>query len=294
MKPARILCAAALAVSANAAHALVKPVPSGADPHFQRAPYVNDVIELKVKVGVYTEIELSPGETDIKFAMGDREAWAVKQNGNILGMKPKAAQPDTNVKVWSTNSNRVYWFKLVTAKKGEAETYNISFDYPPEPPKRPAPPPPPDPQVVAAQLAAREERDIEHAFGGGPPNAAEERPATREQIINGNYGIIGPETLTPTSAYDNGEQTVLTFAPNHPWPAVFVKEEDGSETRVPQHTENDMLVIHRVARKFVLRHLGQVACLINGSFSPTGPNNGTKTVSDSVIREVRKVNNVSE
>lgn len=294
MKPMRYLLAAALVVSTGTTQALVKPVPAGADPHFQRAPYVNDLIELKVRVGIYTEIELSPGETDIRFAMGDREAWTIKQNGHILGMKPRAAQPDTNVKVWSTKSNRTYWFKLVSAKKDEAETYNITFDYPPEPPKSPAPPPPPDPQVVAAQLAAREERDIEYALGGGPPNAAEEGPAQRKQIINGNYGIIGPEVLTPTSAYDNGEQTVLTFAPNHPWPAVFVKEEDGSETRVPQHTENDLLVIHRVAKQFVLRHLGQVACLINGSFSAAGPNNNTKTISDSVVREVRKVMNVSQ
>lgn len=294
MTPRRMLCSALLALAATNAYALVTPVPSSTDPHFKKAPYVHDIYEVKVKAGIFFEIELSPGETDIKFNMGDREAWTVKAHGNIIGFKPKAAMPDTNLKVWSTTSNRVYWFKLVTVKGKEEPTWHLSFDYPPDPPKPPPAPPAPDPEVVALQAAAREARDIEQAFGNGVPNAADERPARREQVLNGNYGVIGPDALTPTSAYDNGEQTVLTFAPNHPWPAVFVKEEDGSETRVPQHTENDMLVIHRVAKKFVLRHLGQVACLINGSFSPTGPNNATKTVSDNIVREVRKVSNVSQ
>lgn len=295
----RMFCAALLVLAMNSAHALLQPVPVGADPHFRKAPYVLDVFEVKVRAGVFLEIELSPGENDIHFAMGDREAWTVKASGNVLALKPKALRPDTNLKVWSSTSNRVYWFKLVSVKdRHDVETWHLSFDYPPDPPKPLPAPPPPNPAVVAAQLAAREERDVEHALGGGAPNAADEQRAPRErdreQVINGNYGIIGPEALTPTSAYDNGEQTVLTFAPNNPLPAVFVKEEDGSETRVPQHVENDMLIIHRVARKFVLRHLGQVACLINGSFSPTGPNSDTKTISDSVVREVRKADHVPQ
>ena len=294
MKLKQILSYVVLALATSSAHALVRPVPVSSDPHFKKAPYVHDVYEVKVKGGIFFEIELSKGETDLKFAIGDRDAWTVKAHGNKIALKPKAKMPDTNLKVWSTTSNRVYWFKLVSVKGEEPETWHLSFDYPPEPPKPAAPPPAPDPEVVAAQLAEQEERDIENALGGGPPNAAEERPAPRQHVLNGNYGVIGPGQLTPTSVYDNGEQTVMTFAPNHPLPAVFVKEEDGSETRVSQHVENDMLIVHRVAKKFALRHLGQVACLINGSFNPSGPNNTTKTVSDRVIREVRKADDVSQ
>lgn len=294
-----VLCASLLALSMNSAYANLQPVPAGADPHFQKAPFVADVYEVKVKSGAFLEIELSPGENDIHFAMGDRDAWTVKASGNVLALKPKAMQPDTNLKVWSSTSNRVYWFKLVSVNpknKKEIEAWHLSFDYPPDPPKLPPAPPAPNPAVVAAQLAAREERDIEHSLGGGPPNVVDEQPAprARAQVLNGNYGAIGPDALTPTSAYDNGEQTVLTFAPNNPLPEVFVKEEDGSETRVPHHMENDLMVIHRVARKFVLRHTGQVVCLINGSFSPTGPNSDTKTISDSVVREVRKADRVPQ
>lgn len=283
-----------LAFLASAACAVTRPVPAPADPHFQRAPYVHDVIEVVVRPGKYLEIELSPGESDIKFGMGDREAWIVKAHDNILSLKPRAAMPDTNMKVWSGTSNRVYWFKLISAKKKtEVEAWHLSFDYPPDPPKPAPAAPTPDPLVVAAQLAEREHADIEHSLGGGAPVAAA-RPAVRDPVLNGNYGIIGPEELTPTSVFDNGEQTVMTFAPNNPMPEIFVKEEDGSESRVSHHVENEMLIVHRVARRFSLRHMGRVACLINGSFRPTGPINDTKTISSTVVRELRKGQNVSE
>jgi type IV secretion system protein VirB9 len=289
----RLLIAAALAVCAVSAGAKTKPVPSGADPRLQRAPYVHDVIEIVVRPGRYAEIELSPGETDIRFGIGDRDAWIIKTAGNTFAFKPKAKFADTNLKIWSANSNRVYWFNIVMAGKDDQDMWHLSFDYPPEPPK-PAPAPTPvvqSPEVVAIQLAQREKEDIERSLGGGeavhPYDVADPAPA---QPLNGNYGIMGPEELTPTSVYDNGEQTVLTFAPNHPMPTIFVKEADGSETRVSKHFENDMLIVHRVAKQFVLRHMGQAACLINGSFNPTGPNNRTKTISNNVIRETIKGN----
>lgn len=274
--------------------AKTKPVPSASDPHFQRAPFVHDVFEIVVRPGRYAEIELSPGETDIRFSMGDREAWIVKTDKNTFAFKPKAKFADTNLKIWSANSKRVYWFNIVMAtSKNENELWHLSFDYPPDPPKpvleqRPAEP---SPEVVAIQLAAREHEDIERSLGGGDSvHAMEPVDPIQERLVNGNYGIMGPDELTPTSVFDNGEETVMTFAPNNPMPTIFVKEADGSETRVSKHWENDMLVVHRVAKQFVLRHLGRAACLINGSFNATGPNNRTKTISDNVVREVIKGN----
>ena len=284
----------ALVLLASGVSAKTKPVPSSADPHFQRAPYVHDVIEIVVRPGKYAEIELSPGETDIRFAMGDRDAWIIKTNDNTFAFKPKAKFADTNLKIWSANSNRVYWFNIVMAKdKNEKELWHLSFDYPPDPakPVLPQQQPTPSPEVVAIQRAARERDDIERSLGAGDAVHAMEVPEPEiEKPLNGNYGIMGPDELTPTSVYDNGEQTVMTFAPNNPMPTIFVKEADGSETRVSKHFENDMLIVHRVAKQFVLRHLGKAACLINGSFNSTGSNSKTKTISDNVVRELIKEN----
>jgi type IV secretion system protein VirB9 len=278
---------------ATAINAKTKPVPSGEDPHFQRAPYVHDVFEIVVRPGKYAEIELSPGETDIRFAMGDRDAWIIKTSDNTFAFKPKAKFADTNLKIWSPNSKRVYWFNIVMADKKDKELWHLSFDYPPDPPKAPVTQVQPSlsPEVVAIQRAAREHEDIERSLGGGEAvHAMEMQEQEIERPLNGNYGIMGPDELTPTSVYDNGEQTVMTFAPNNPMPTIFVKEADGSESRVSKHVENDMLIVHRVAKQFVLRHLGKAACLINGSFNPTGPNSKTKTISDNVVREIIKGN----
>lgn len=285
-----------IAFASVTGNAKIRPVPSNSDGHFQRAPYVHDVIEIVVRPGRFAEIVLSSEEDDIQFAIGDRKAWTIKTSGNIFGFKPNAAIADTNLKIWSEKKKRVYWFNIVMAKKNDVELWHLDFDYPPEPIASPAPP---SPEVIAIRRAVQERarinqehEDIERSLGSGEAIVAAEEEmedhAPARRILNGNYGVIGPEELTPTSVYDNGEQTVLTFAPNNPLPAIFVKEADGSETRVPKHVENDMLIVHRVARQFVLRHLGKALCLINGSFVAAGPNNETKTVSQDVVRELVK------
>ncbi|HYD60583.1 MAG TPA: TrbG/VirB9 family P-type conjugative transfer protein [Noviherbaspirillum sp.] len=275
-------------VLAVQAHARVKPVPSPHDPHFQSVPYTHEIVDIIVRPGKFAEIQFHPDETDILYGIGDRDAWTIKVAGNLFAFKPKAAFADTNLKIWSPKTKRVYWFNVIMARRPQtAELWHLDIDYPPDPPK---PPPAPNPEVVALQLAVQEKNEVERRLGGGPQYEVEPVEARSERTLNGNYGIIGPEELQPTSVYDNGEQTVLTFAPNNPMPSIFVKESDGTETIVPKHVENDMLIVHRVAKRFVLRHNGKVACLINGSFSPTGPNNKTKTISDSVIRETRKAN----
>ena len=289
----RIVLIAVLVVFSQASHAIVKPISSKENPNFDRVKYGTDIIELYVKEGIFTEIELSAGETDIQFEMGDREAWTVQTAGNLFSLKPKAPMPDTNLKIWSPKSPRRYWFKIITVKPEQSkpakpEVWTLQFDYPPDPP-----PPPAQiaPEVIAAQLAAQQKQAIESHLKpklDTPAPVREEADAEgSDRRINGTYGIIGPEELTPTSVYDNGEMTAITFAPNNPMPSIFMKEADGSESRVPYHIENDMMIVHRVARRFVLRRGKAVACLINGDFNPTGSNSKTNTVSDFVKREIK-------
>jgi type IV secretion system protein VirB9 len=274
----------------HGAQARIKAVPSRTDPHFQSVPYSNEIVEIVVRQGKFVEIQFGPNDTDLHYGMGDKEAWTVKVADNVFAFKAKASFADTNLKIWSAKTKRVYWFSIVMAqKKDTPDLWHLDIEYPPEPPKPAKPPAPPDPQVVAIRLAEKEHADVESLLtpvAAAPAPVQDDDP--RMAILNGNYGIMGPEELTPTSVYDNGEETVLTFAANQPMPTIFLKESDGSESRVSKHVENDMLVVHMVGRKFVLRRNGQAACLINGSFNPTGPNRKTNTVSNAVIRELKK------
>lgn len=252
---------------------------------------------IKTKVGKFSEIQFSEeeGRDKIYWGMGDKDAWTIKQDKNVLMMKPKAAFADTNLKI-KTNKGRVYWFKVTMAKSDDEVLWHADFEYPDEPvfvePVTPAITP--EMQAViaankAAQAAQAEKQLIEERFGFGKDKSAAttELPVADQHIVNGDYGFIGPGELMPTSVYDNGEQTAMTFAPNNPVPTVFFKEADGSESRVAFHFENDMLIVHRVARKLILRRGDAVGCVINGSFNASGSNVKTHTVSDDVIREVK-------
>jgi type IV secretion system protein VirB9 len=293
----RALAFAACIACVGSVHAEVEPQSSAIDTRFQTIEYTPDIIKVKARVGRLMEIEFSPAEDKIEFAMGDREAWTVKTVGNTIYLKPKATFADTNLRV--ITSKRKYWFDLAMAKKKDPVAYHLSFHYPYEAP--PATAVSISPELLAAQREAQEKLSIEDRLGNAHSAQPKLRVSTKQdaqndskpadanapRALNGDYGVIGPDELTPTSAYDNGEITALTFAPNNPMPEVFAKEADGSEARIDFHIENDMMIIHRVARKLILRRGSAVACLINGNYNSRGSNRQTNTVSDEVVREIK-------
>jgi type IV secretion system protein VirB9 len=280
------LALAIILVSVGTVHAEITPRPSQVDKRFQVVDYSHDIIKLQAAVGRFTEIEFSKDETKIDFLMGDRDAWTIRIIGNSFNLKPKASFADTNLKI--ITNKRVYWFDIVMSTQKLPVAWHLSFRYPPEPPSV-EPKPTIDPAIVAAQAVAQEKIDIEEKLGGAKKTPVSYVPR-EPKLLNGDYSLIGADELTPTSVFDNGELTAITFAPNKPVPAIFVKELDGSEARVNFNYENDMMIVHRVARQFVLRRGSQSACLINGNFRPTGNSGTTHTISDEVRREVKGAN----
>lgn len=253
---------------------------AGADPRFQTLQYTNDVIKVPTQIGRILEIEFDKSETSIEFAMGDREGWQVKLDKNVMYLKPKSGFPDTNLKV--ITNKRSYWFELAMATKKAPAVWHVGFKYPYEAPLA-VPIALPDPAVIAAKNAARQRKTIEERLGADlNPQVV---PVERE--LNGNYEVLGPRDITPTSAYDNGESTAMTFVAGKPMPAVFVIEDDGTEGRVPFHVEGNMLVIHRVAKRLVLTRGTQRATMTNHNYRPTGTNGTTNTISDYVRRDLK-------
>jgi type IV secretion system protein VirB9 len=70
-----------------------------------------------------------------------------------------------------------------------------------------------------------------------------------------------------------------------------VKNEDETESLVNFTVDRDEVVIHRVARGFVLRRGKLVACLQNRSFDGGGERLGTQTVLPGVQRMTKGVVN---
>jgi type IV secretion system protein VirB9 len=82
-------------------------------------------------------------------------------------------------------------------------------------------------------------------------------------------------------------QTRLTFSARGEWPAIFVRNEDGSESLLNFHAEGTTAVVHRVAPKFVLRRGRLVGCVENRGYAGSGNWVSGGAFGNDVSREVR-------
>jgi type IV secretion system protein VirB9 len=93
--------------------------------------------------------------------------------------------------------------------------------------------------------------------------------------------------IRPVRAVDDGVQTRLKFSSHAEFPTIYVENDDKSESLVNFTVEQDEVVIHRVARQFVLRRGRLVGCLQNRSFDGGGERLPSETVVPGVVRETK-------
>jgi type IV secretion system protein VirB9 len=184
-------------------------------------------------------------------------------------LRPIGNKPDTNITVLT--DRRVYNFQLEghKSKKGlqhesEEMMFQVAFKYP--------------------------EEEARHQRYAAEKNALNQRLKSHDpsQPQNFNYWVKGEETLAPNRAYDDRRFTYLTFANNKDMPAIYIENPDGTESLVNAHVEEDVIVLHKVARKFVLRKGKLVACVYNRSYDPNGIDNKTGTTVPGVTREIKE------
>jgi type IV secretion system protein VirB9 len=97
------------------------------------------------------------------------------------------------------------------------------------------------------------------------------------------------QSIAPIFAYDDGIFTYLGFDNTRSIPSVYLWE-NGKEsilnTHMKEQGEYQILVIHKVAPKIILRAGDKVVGILNGSFG-VNPAPQRTTISDEVYREVR-------
>lgn len=225
------------------------------------------VVTIVAYLGYSRAITFSEGENVVTIAMGDSQAFEVAPKGNHVFIKPAAENARTNMQVL-TSKNRLYSFFLEGAVRrpgpnaASAELFRrVVFRYPAEAAAAAAP----DPVEVARQELA----------------------ATEREIRNLDYHACGSSAVTPDNAFDDGRFTYLRYAGSRPMPAVFVVNPDGTEALVDSHVEDDTIVVHRVAERFVFRRGESVGCVVNKSFDPRGIETFNGTVDDQVFRIVK-------
>jgi type IV secretion system protein VirB9 len=243
----------------------VQEATSPADLRIRTVDYSAEAVyRLRGFIGYQIDVEFESGESFQGLGAGDVEGLAFAAQGNHLFIKPRANSVRTNLTVLTTR--RAYRFEY-TALAGGPESapaevvFALRFRYTPS---RAGSPPVPG-------------ADIERQFSD----------QSDAENLNRNYWYCGPPGLKPLKVEDDGVHTRLRFDPRAELPALFVRDEDGGESLLNFNVEHGDVVVHRVARQFVLRRGRLVGCVLNKGFVTGGRELATGTVAPTVERATR-------
>ncbi|MBX4916825.1 P-type conjugative transfer protein VirB9 [Rhizobium bangladeshense] len=223
------------------------------------------------------QIEFAADEEIAHIALGNSVAWEVAPAGNILFLKPRENQPMTNISVVTTRrdgSARSYQMEL-TVRNGSVEAgqntyFYVKYRYPADEAERRR-------QEAAARMQAAQAGEADHVL------ALHEAFGPR----NWRYSAQGAQALEPQAVYDNGKVTTFAFVGNQEMPAVYMENSDGTESLVPKSVGGNLVLVHAISRKFVLRRGADVLCIFNEAYDRIGINPETNTTSPSVERVVK-------
>lgn len=242
------------------------PVPGKLDPRIRTVYYEPDqVYRLYGFAGFELDLVFGAHEKFVGLSAGDPEALIYSAHGNVLTLRPKAVSVRTNITV-TTSRHRYYFEYSATDRRpedGDEVMYAVRFTYPPVPVKARGP--------TTAELVNGALERAEHA----PPE-------------NVDYWYCGSPELKPIAASDNGIETRLTFGARSELPAIFVLNDDGSESLVNFSMDQGDVIIQRIARRFILRRGKLIGCIVNEGFLGAGERLKSGTISPSVRRVVKR------
>lgn len=223
------------------------------------------------------QIEFAADEEIAHVALGNTVAWEVAPAGNILFLKPRENQPVTNISVITTRrdgSTRSYQMELTVrdgpVAAGQDTYFYVKYRYP-------------------ADEAERRRQDAAAHAQAAQAGQADQVLALHEQHgpRNWRYAAQGSTALEPQAVYDNGKITTFAFSANQEMPAIYMENSDGTESLVPKSVDGELVLVHAISRKFILRRGGDVLCVFNEAYDPAGINPDTNTTSPSVERVVK-------
>jgi len=273
-----VLLSALFSGAAFPGHALEIPHSASQD---SRVRFVNyqpfNITRIVGSLRSSVQVEFAADEEIAHVALGNSVAWEVAPAGNILFLKPREKQPVTNISVVTTRrdgSNRSYQMEL-TARDGTVEVgqntyFYLKFRYPADEANARR-------QQAAARARAAQAEEADDVL------ALHEAYGPR----NWHYSAQGSQSLEPQSVYDNGKITTFAFVGNQEMPAIYIENPDGSESLVSKSVDGNLVMVHAISSKFILRRGKDVLCVFNEAYSRVGINPDTNTTSPSVERVVR-------
>jgi type IV secretion system protein VirB9 len=244
---------------ATPAVAAETPTRGAVDARIRVAAYnPEQVYRLTAVVGYQIDLEFEPGESYVGIGGGDLEGLTLGAFDNHLLLKPKAVNVGTNLTVFTNRRHYHFDYSASGRRSDPQETiYAVRFTYPP-----PAKAGPSAEERIEADLAQAQSR----------------------RSRNIDYWFCGDEAVKPVAASDDGVHTRLTFGAREELPAIFVRNDDASESLLNFSIEEGDMVVHRVARRFVLRRGKLTGCIVNKGFLGGGERLKSGTVAPDVNR----------
>lgn len=223
----------------------------------------DEIYRLQGFVGYAIELIFEEGEAFAGKGGGDLEGVTIDAHANSVLLKPRAAVVATNLVIYT--DRRAYRFDYsVVARRPDRYVdevmYAVRFLYPPR-----------TTQPSAESAEAQIERELARAAAIRPRNS--------------DYWYCGHRSLKPVAASDNGVHTRLTFADRAELPAIFVRNQDGSESLLNFSMDEGDVLIHRLAPNLILRRGRLVGCIVNKGLDGAGARLESGTVSPRIERE---------
>jgi type IV secretion system protein VirB9 len=255
-----------IALCSPAARAEIMPAKGSVDTRIREVAYAGEqVYRLSGFVGYQIDLQFEPGETFIGLGAGDIEGLSFVAQANHLFLKPKAVSVGTNLTVLTTRRHYQFDYTASSQRPNPSEQdviYALKFTYPP--PVR----------VTSPSAAERIDSQLDVA---GTLRAR-----------NVDYWYCGRPDLKPLAASDDGVHTRLRFAARAELPAIFVHNEDGSESLLNFSMDAGDVIVHRVARQYILRRGKLTGCIVNKGYIASGERLESGTIAPNVERTTHR------
>jgi type IV secretion system protein VirB9 len=242
------------------------PVRGIVDSRVRVAAYNGDeVYKLRGFVGYQIDLEFEAGEIFTGLGAGDLDGLSFVGQDNHLFLKPKAEKVATNLTVLTSRRHYQFDYTALSQRPAAGDPgviYALRFTYPPTPA-----------QSTADVAAKRLDSQLDAASTKRPQNI--------------DYWYCGKPTLRPVAASDDGVHTRLRFAADADLPAIFIRNDDGSESLLNFSMDAGDVIVHRVARRFILRRGKLTGCIVNQGFIGGGTRLESGTVTPDVERRVQ-------
>ncbi|ESQ92562.1 TrbG/VirB9 family P-type conjugative transfer protein [Asticcacaulis benevestitus] len=280
------ISALSLLVATTSSYAADTPTPGSGDSRVRYVTYSRDqVTSVGVHVGTVSRIILGDDERIQVSASGmsadcqnPDSLWCIRADIDTheIWVKPKPGARRNNLEVRTDKRDYSIEFVVDPAANGSRATpatmYRVMYRYPIEIPTMAA---------FMAQTAAVPHMDEAAVLS--------DRLATKPIPKNWKYSQKakkGSDDIKPTLVFDDGRFTYFRFAGNQEVPTIFYVDPAGDESRINYHMDDDLAVVERTGKRFVLRLGASVVGIWNEAFNPDGSGSPAGTTVIGVERKV--------